>query len=224
MAMRALLAMAVALVGCTSGAGDAIEPLPGSGNFDESCPEGDTGVAAGDILKGYEFEGYVDPSQGIGDARRKTISMCELYNPTGDETFGPGSPFGEGTPKPRALMLNLSAVWCLPCRDEAANVLPKEYAHYGPQGLEIVMVLADTTTPGESAGWPQLDTWVQGYDVQYVATIDTDREFANEFSGAASYPANLLIDPRTMRVVEALKGVPGEDSGFFKKLEQLLAP
>lgn len=217
-----LLVVASTGVGCTSGSGDPVPPLPGSGNFDESCPEGDTGVAPGNILKGYLFEGYVDPSQGIGESRRKEINMCSFYDPTGDGEWGPGSPFEEGSPKPKAIMLNLSAVWCQPCREEASNVLPKEYALYGPEGLEIVMVLADTTTPGESAGWKELETWVSAYDVQYVGTIDTDRELANEFTGIGSYPVNMLVDPRTLQVVEAIQGVPQSGSGFFKKLEALL--
>jgi hypothetical protein len=221
---RSTLAMAFALfvAGCTSGS-DPVPPLPGSGNFDESCPEGDSGVAPGNVLKGYLFEGYVDPSRGIGEARRKEINMCSFYDPTGEAVWGAGSPFEEGSPKPKAIMLNLSAVWCGPCKDEATNVLPPEYAKYGPEGLEVVMVLADTNTPGEAAGWKELNAWVTTFDVQYVAAIDTDRELANEFTGIGSYPVNMLIDPRTLQVVEAIQGVPGHGSGFFQKLEQLLA-
>ena len=218
---RLALAFALLAAGCTSGAGDPVPPLPGSGNFDESCPEGDTGVAAGNVLKGYVFEGYVDPSQGIGEARRKEINMCSFYNPTGDGVWGAGGAFEEGTPKPNVVMITLAAGWCGPCREEAAKILPGKYASYGPQGLEIVTVLADTLVAGESAGWSELETWVSIYDIEYVATVDPDREIANEFPGTGGFPINILVDSRTLRVVESLAGPP--DAGFYQKLEQLLA-
>jgi thiol-disulfide isomerase/thioredoxin len=218
--LRTAMALALFVAGCTSGT-DPVPPLPGSGNFDESCPEGDSGVAPGNVLKGYVFEGYVDPSQGIGEARRKEINMCSFYDPTGEGLWGAGSPFEEASPKPRAVIITLAAGWCGPCREEAAKTLPEKYASYGPQGLQIVTVLADTTTAGESAGWKELETWVSIYDVQYVATIDTDRELANEFPGTGGFPTNILVDARTLGIVESLSGAP--DAGFYQKLEQLLA-
>lgn len=206
---------------CTSGSGTAIAPLPGSGGtFDEDCPVGAGTVTEGRVIADYAFEGYVDPAgRGVGEGLREEISLCDFYNPTGDGVFGDDSPFA-GEAKPKALMVNVSAVWCQPCKLEASEILPEEYELYGPQGLEILMVLADAQSQGVSATFEDLELWVGAFTVHYIGSVDEGRVFTNQFN-SGQFPSNVLIDTRTLEVVRNIPGLPGED--FFLQVEQLLA-
>ena len=219
----ASLATAILMLGttaCTSGSGTAIAPLPGSGGtFDEDCPVGAGTVTEGRVLFNYEFEGYVDPaSRGVGEDLRETLSICDFYNPTGDGVFNDDSPFA-GQAKPKALMVNVSAVWCQPCKLEASEILPEEYELYNPRGLEILMVLADAQSQGVAAGFEDLELWVNAFTVHYIGSVDEGRDFTNQFN-SGQFPSNVLVDARTLEVVRNIPGLPGDD--FFTQVEQLL--
>jgi len=215
------LSMFLGATACTSGSGTAITPLPGSGGtFDEDCPVGAGQVTEGRVIANYEFEGYVDPAnRGVGDEVRETLSVCDFYNPTGDGVFDEDSPLA-GEPKPKALMINVSAVWCQPCKLEASEILPEEYEIYGPQGLELLMVLADSDSQGVAATVDDLESWVNAFTVHYIGTVDEGRSFTNQFN-SGQFPSNLLVDTTTLTVVRSISGLPGD--AFFSQLEQLLA-
>ncbi|MEM1033035.1 MAG: hypothetical protein AAGN82_21995 [Myxococcota bacterium] len=215
-----LLGAALFATGCTSGSGTAIAPLPGSGGtFDEDCPIGADTVTEGRVIRDQAFEAYVDPeANGIGEDLRQSVSICDFYNPTGDGVFEDDSPFA-GRPKPRALLVNVSAVWCQPCKLEASEILPEEYELYGPQGLEILMVLADSQAQGVAADFEDLEAWVTAFEVHYIGSVDQDRSFTNQFN-SGQFPSNVLVDTSTLEVVRNITGLPGE--AFFGQLEQLL--
>ena len=227
-----VLACVAFATACTSGSGDAIFPAPGSSTEFENagggggdalqCPTGSSDLSIGNVIRDFSFDGYVDPEhRGFGPDKVTQVSLCDFYNPTGEEVYGTGTPFDEGSPKPRALMINVAALWCQPCKLEAGEILPEEYALYHPRGLELISILADTNSPGESAQLNHLDGWVGSFQVEYVAVIDPDRRLTNQLN-AAQFPSNVLVDTSTMRIVESLSGLP--DDGFFAKAEQLLGP
>jgi hypothetical protein len=221
--MRFVRAVALVIVasGCTSGSGEPLDPAPGSGSqvIDEEYPAGPYGTVVGDVIENFEFQGYVDASQGLTEDRRVSITLGDFFNPTGMGTHGDDGPFVAGSPKPKALMINVSAVWCGPCKQEAANILPGEYAHYHPLGLELLMVLADSLEVGTPAAFGDLDAWCSTFPVNYPAVIDPEYQLGGSFD-TSQYPANFIVDTATMTIVEVVSGIP-QDS-FFSKLETVL--
>lgn len=181
-------------------------------------PPGPYGYGIGSVIPPYEFIGYGHPeSEVYGPMRR--IGLAEFYNPTGVELYPPGSAFPEGAPKPVALLLSMSAVWCPPCNDEAANILPGRYGSLKPRGAEFFVNLADSLSPGTPAHQGNLDQWIERYDVQYPLVLDPTYKLSPVMAQPA-WPANFIIDTRTMRIAKSVAGSP--DSLFWNTFNQVL--
>ncbi|MBK7861875.1 MAG: hypothetical protein IPJ65_25320 [Archangiaceae bacterium] len=86
----------------------------------------------GSVIKNYAFYGYANAT--VDKTALKQVQMADFYNPTGTEVYPEGSPYSAGQPKPLALIVDRSAVWCSPCNYEAKNKLPGKHAQYFPQG------------------------------------------------------------------------------------------
>ncbi len=224
-AIRASFALAALLAlssGCVSGSGDPVEPIPGSGGevIDQVYPTENIGTTVGSVVANVSFNGYTNPDNGVGPEHQVTITFGDFYNPTGDGVYGPDSPFEEGSPKPKALVINIGAVWCAPCKQEAAQILPDEYAAMHPKGMELLLVLADSIAVGEAATFTDLDSWVTGFPVSYPSVIDPKKHMAN-LADPSQFPANIVLDTRTMKMVEFVPGIPPET--FWSTVEAVLA-
>jgi len=219
-----VLIASLGLMACTSSSGEPVKPLAegqggGGGGAALDYPEGPYGTVAGATIPNYGFPGYARPAEGVGEDKRIDLAISDFYNPTGDGVFEAGSPYGEGTAKPKALMLNVSALWCGPCKEEAKDVLPEEYSKYGPNGLEILVVIVDGAEQGVVATFDDLELWIDAFSVDYPAGIDPTAQLGAVFD-ANSFPGNMIIDTTTMRIVEVIAGKPGDS--FWLKLEDLL--
>lgn len=218
---RSLLALALlALAAC-----DDVEPRPfppGQGQDPQASgvryPAGPYGVEAGSVIANYSFRGMVNPSVSTTFV---DMQLADFYNPTGDEPFPADSVYGD-TPKPTALWINISAVWCGPCQHESEEVLPVEHAKYAPLGGQILMLLADGGTVGKPATENNLLSWTSKYDTAWPAVIDSTYKLPSLFQSSA-YPINMVIDTTTMEIEIVLAGEPKEGSAFLKTLEATLA-
>ncbi len=134
--MSLWLAM-ILLTACTSGSGEPLDPLDNSGGetVEGDYPEGPKGTQVGSTIENYVFRGYVNPRLGLGEANQRDIKLGDFFNPTGDATYGTESLRDEGAALPTALFINVSAVWCGPCKEEAQTTLPEAYAELAPAGL-----------------------------------------------------------------------------------------
>jgi hypothetical protein len=190
-------------------------------------PAGPYNVQPGDVIQDFEFLGFVNPQAGT--ATTATIKLSDFYNPHADDpSYAPasalvddrlyavGSPYGPGTKKPRALAVNIGAVWCGPCNFEAKSELPSHYTKYKPIGGEFFFQLADGATQGNAATQKDLAAWTKKYKVDYPSTIDAKKQLT-QFFDANAYPANMIIDLRTMRIVAVVAGVP--DEAYWQKFE-----
>ena len=212
----------------TSGNQDPItdqpEPFPqGTGqsaNPTVEYPKGPFGVNKGSVIQNFKFMGF--PNSLTNSKDLATVQMSDFYNPTGDGKFGKGAAFPEGQAKPKALLIDVSSVWCGPCNYEAANVLPGLYAKYKPLGGEFLLQLADGPTPGSPANSKHLFNWTKKYKVDYPATIDPSYKLSALFQ-ADAFPANMIIDTKTMKIVDVIAGVAEEGGSFWQAYEKLLA-
>jgi hypothetical protein len=184
-------------------------------------PPGPYGVSAGQVITNFEFQGFYAPQANSDAGSVRSIKLSDFYNESGKDVFSDGSPYGAGSPKPKALLIDIGAVWCSPCQFEAKSVLPAEYSKYHEQGAEFLFDLADGPQSGVSATPSELTNWVRKFKTVYPSGIDPQRELGSAFK-ADAYPVNILIDTRTMKIVNIVAGVPDEDGPFFMALESLL--
>ena len=231
MTYRALILglLTLSSVACKSSSGDPVDPVPCDAETQDcgyeqlagsDYPAGPFGTSLGDVIEPFCFEGYARPQEGIGEDRRQEICLGDFYNPSGDALFGPDSLMPEGTPKPTVLMVNVAAVWCQPCKEEAALVLPAEHEKFNPRGMELLSILTDSEKPGTPADFGNLDTWVTTFSSAYPSAIDPTYDIG-KLIDTSQYPANFLIDTSDMTIAELAIGIP--TSSFFTKLESLLA-
>lgn len=224
------LAVTVALPGCNQD--------PGADNgkgWDEPAPCPECAAASGTVAQGYaipdfSFQGFIDAE--VQDKTLESIALYDFYNPHAgdasyhprgpaqdDRLFPPGSPYGAGTKKPTALLIDIASVWCGPCNQEAKSVLNGLYAKYKPCGGEFVFQLAEGAAPGTPVTVPLLQAWVSTYHVTYPATLDPAHQLRPLYN-ADSYPDSAIVDTRTMEIVDVISALP--DATFWTTFEGLL--
>jgi thiol-disulfide isomerase/thioredoxin len=221
------------VTGCSSadggdGGGDQEEealPKPsfpeGTGqpaNNEIAYAAGPYGISKGSVIANYQFVGFVNAS--ADNTTTQLIQMADFYNPTGNEVYPEGSPYGAGKPKPKALLIDVASSWCGPCQHEADVVLPAKYAEYAPMGGEFLLQLADGPTPGKAATTKNLISWTTKYDVNYPAAYDPAYKLSALFD-ADAFPANMIIKTQTMEIMAVISGVP--DDAFWAKFEKVMA-
>jgi hypothetical protein len=222
-ALLPIFALLLGAAGCTTVDDDRPAPPfpPESGQAvmpqGVDYPAGPYGFAIGSVLANYEFVGYVDPVNQIAQAApRQLIQLADFYNPHGDGVYGPGTPFTEGSPKPLALLIDMSARWCTVCRDEAKTVLPPKITKYrfnavdNPNGRgEFMTDLAESITQGKPASYADADSWGKTYKMDVPLVVDPEYQFEpTMILGQAAWPANFIVDTRTMTIVEIWPGAP----------------
>lgn len=184
-------------------------------NIGESVYPGPYGVGIGSTIANYRFFGYPRFTEGTP---AQLFELADFFNPTGDEAYPAGSPFGEGTPKPRALLLDRSAVWCAPCQHEAEVVIPEKRALLAPGG-EFFVTLDDGPTPGTAATQQDLTNWVTRFEINYPAVIDPNSTLS-AVVGRDAYPGNVIVRTRDMKIIKWTNGAGGD--AFWQTFQDVI--
>ena len=105
----ATAAVAVSTVACED---NLAPPFPeGQGQAADPgspYPAGPYGVTVGAVIQNFGFIGFSNPEEDATE--KQAMELADFWNPTGEDTFPGGSIFGEGQPKPTALVVIVSAV------------------------------------------------------------------------------------------------------------------
>lgn len=173
---------------------------------------GPYGMGTNSIIPNLDFAGF--PNAMADTEGLKVIQLADFYNPTGTDVFPEGSPYGAGEPKPKALLLVVSSVWCGPCNEEADLILPGKYAKYQPIGGEFLTLLADGPNQGVPAEPKNLYLWDKKYQVNYPSAIDPGTKVLVD-----GYPTNFIIRTKDMRIIR----IGSPDAAFWAKYEDVLA-
>jgi hypothetical protein len=204
--------------GAENGQGDhKPDPLPAS--TAKGYPEAPYGFAVGSVMEDFDFPGFGNAQ--VENQTVQTLHFSDFYNPHADDpTYAPadpsmddrlypkGSPYGEGQPKPRALLVALGSVWCGPCNQEAKTLFPGKRAMYRPCGGEIMYQLIESTA-GTLSNDDNLRAWTKVYKIDYPAARDPMRKL-NPLYADNSFPHAALIDTRSMKIVARYDALPDD--------------
>ncbi len=177
-------------------------------------PAGPYGRGEGATLPNLSFLGWHHPDVSNYDpAALEEVSLADFYNPDGSAE------------KPRLLMINASAVWCVVCRAEYKHFANADvYASFRPKGLEILGVLFEDNDynparPSDLAFWGGTN----GFNVKFPLVIDPGFKVGPFFTSDAT-PMNLLVDTTTMRIVDISMGYDTSNPDrYWSAIEALLA-
>jgi hypothetical protein len=156
-------------------------------------PRGSYGTKAGNVEAGACFQGWFDPTtEPHTDAALESISLGNFFDPTGS--------------KYELLLVNSAALWCTVCKAEH-KTLPQHYTELAPHGLALVSALFQNNA-AEPASVSDLKQWVETFGTNFPMVLDPDYQLGT-YASAETAPLNLVIDARTMQIVETFVGDQG---------------
>lgn len=156
-------------------------------------PEGPYGSEPGDVASDLCFQGWPRPESVEHEADTlSSLSFGRYFDPTGDRY--------------ELLLVNSAALWCAACQSEHED-LPDRYREYAPRGLVVLSALFQDQK-GDPATVEHLALWVETYATPFPMALDPDYQLG-VYAPAGSAPLNLLLDARTMEILEKFTGDQG---------------
>jgi hypothetical protein len=219
------LSVSSSLVGCaapTSGTGDdSLAPASST-----SPPEGEDAGSPGDSPPESEDAAPAPPAYPDGPyakTKGKTypdVPLAGYHEGKGEWTSISMSDYfdSDGSKGVNAIYVLIVAQWCSVCMQEAAQ-LPALYdERWKGRGAKFVMAMAQDRS-GKSPTKATVDQWKAAYpQIDFELVLDAKAStLPPSYTG---FPTALLIDPRTMRVLDVFNGVTSD--GSIPGLEALL--
>lgn len=182
--MRAAVALLL-LASCSSGPTGS---TPRATSSACTYPPGPYGTRVGDVVDpSLVWHGYVDDS-----GQPTTISIGDFQD-------------CEGTKGVRALLIDESATWCGDCVSEATQIEPLVGAKWEDEGVRVLTLMAQDAQESPATTDTAL-SWRNEFALTKGA-VCADPEWTMKRWGVAQdggdngFPTNVLVDPRTMRIV-----------------------
>ena len=196
---RGLFVLALLLAGCGTNRPEIPPELlqnPGDGSLAPGCvtagyPSGPYGTDPGSVVENMCFSGWTTPGTSPhSEAALENLSLGAFHDETGKNY--------------ELLLVNTAALWCAACKNEH-KTLGEHYAELAPRGLGLVSALFQDNAGGP-ATVDDLKLWVETFDVQFPMLLDSPDYQLGIYASADTAPLNLLIDARTMTIIQKFVG------------------
>ena len=192
MIARALLG-ALLVAGCGTNRPEIPpELLQGGGCEAAGYPAGPYGTEPGSIAENFCFGGIrsPDPARATEQAGSlQELSFGSFHDPTGERY--------------ELLLVNTAAIWCSACQVEH-QTLPQHASELGPEGLVVVSALFQDAKRNP-ATTDDLVVWIETFEPNFPMVLDPDYQLG-AYASAETAPLNLVIDARTMQILEKFIG------------------
>jgi hypothetical protein len=168
------------------------------GPVDCVYPDSGFGVQIGNYVQGnLAWQGFSE-----GAAQSGSMSIQDYFDCDGSRGIN-------------ALLIINSAEWCGACQSEAGD-LPSHAAAFASKGIRIITLLVENNA-GQPATMSTATTWRNNFGLDAYATA-ADPNFSFAGVGSVGLPLNIIVDPRTMKIV-------GREEGFgdYSAVTQLAA-
>jgi hypothetical protein len=150
-------------------------------------PAGPYGTTVGSTISPtLTWQGYAPNSSSLSK-----VSITDFFDCDGSKGIN-------------ALLLDASALWCGTCRAEASTI-PTHLAAWGPDGIKFVTLIIEGLIVGQKGTTADALSWKTEYKLDDAWVVaDPVYEFAHP--GTNGLPTNILVDPRTMKIVKIVEG------------------
>lgn len=190
------LALALSSLACFTACGSNAPEIPDELIADApSCaapdyPSEGLGTEVGDVAKNACFIGYRAPDRA---APSETVALSDYYDPAGTKGVS-------------LILVNTAAIWCSACVAEH-GYLPERAAELGPRGLVIVSTLFQDGQRNP-ADMGDLERWIDNFQPNFPMVADPELELGL-YASPDSAPLNMLVDPRSMKILRKYIGDQG---------------
>jgi hypothetical protein len=186
------------------------DPLIPEGDYRKrTYPAGPYGTGLGATLADYSFLGWHDPvAASYDETKLEEVSLSEYYDP-------------DGTKGIRLLWINASAVWCSVCRTEMKDIKNQGVrATFAPQGVQMLVTLFEDKNSGPAKPL-DLHNWgsAPAHLIDFPLVLDPGFKLGAFFTSDAT-PLNLLVDARTMKIIDATMGYSAD---YWQQVGRYLA-
>lgn len=189
--------------------GESTAPAVGVDYQKRDYPPGPYGTGQGSTLENFAFLGWRDPvAAGYDETKLERVELSEFYDPTGSKGI-------------RLLWINASAVWCTVCRAEMRDLKNNGVrAKFGAKGVQLIGTLFEDNQslparPIDLRRWGSTEE----HAIDFPLLLDPGFKLGAFFTSDAT-PLNMLVDARTMRVIDATMGY---SSDYWTGVDKLLA-
>jgi hypothetical protein len=186
------LALSVGLFACSfHSTGTAEDVASTASAVTTACtyPAGPYGTAVGDVLpKTLSWKGFA-----AGATATTSIGAADLFDCDGSKGVN-------------AVVLDVSASWCPSCQEEAPSVETQIEGAWGADGVRILTLLVEDENRGPASTQTARD-WIDAFG---LAKLEVVADPGDTFSVHA-LPTNILVDPRTMKIVSIQEGYDDTD-------------
>jgi len=150
------------------------------------------GQRRGDRIPNLVFRGYRDPQNRA--AGLETIALSEFYDPE--------------QKRYKTLHIQIAATWCGVCSTELSMTVPVADA-LRARGAALLEVVISGDTAGFGPGAAELESWIARHGSNIATAIDVrGRRLAALGVSTSVVPHDLLIDTRTMEILDSSVGAP----------------
>lgn len=172
-------------------------------------PAGPYGTGEGSTLENFAFLGWRDPIASAYDqSQLEQVELSEFYDPTGSKGI-------------KLIWINASAVWCSVCRAEMRDIKNNGVrAAFAPRGVQLIVTLFEDNKSGPARPL-DLHNWGSAaeHSIDFPLLLDPGFKLGAFFTSDAT-PLNMLVDARTMRVIDETMGY---SSDYWDGVDKLLA-
>ncbi|HEX4513978.1 MAG TPA: hypothetical protein VH054_10590 [Polyangiaceae bacterium] len=199
---------AAALIACGGRTDDKLGlEGPSSGTSAADYPAGDYGYDIGKVVPNVAFVGWehTDPATTIDTKADPigTVRISDFYDPSGLRGL-------------TYLVVSVHVVWCAPSNEQddftnganwtGGNTGGANFAErYASKGVRFMTLLEQGPTFGTDATLDDLRGWVTHHVARTSQALVSRDEMALDVVGPA-WPYNMIVDLRTMRVVDTWLG------------------
>jgi hypothetical protein len=146
-------------------------------------PAGPFGLNVGDVVSNFSWTGYAP-----GASTTSTIQLSDYYDCDGSRGIN-------------ALLIDVSASWCVPCQDEAPQIEMLLKGTWGKDGVRAVTLLVQDVSGNPATAQTARDWQTQYSPAKVAVGADPNDSFAT-----MAFPTNIAVDPRTMKITDNTMG------------------
>ena len=173
-----------------------------------SYPAGPYGTGLHATLENFGFLGWRDPvAAAYDETKLEEVHLADFYNP-------------DGRTDVKLIWINASAVWCSVCQAEMRDIRDNQvHASFGPRGVQMIVTLFEDKNSGPARPIDLHNWGSKGFAIDFPLLLDPGFKLGTFFTSDAT-PLNMLVDARTMQVVDAQMGYSLD---YWQRVDAFLA-